>query len=225
MGAQLLHTKLINQAAREVLSPLGIIQKGRSRLWLDDHGWWLALIGFQPSSWSRGTYLNVGVHWLWYGVSYFSYDLGNRVEEFTPFQTESQFEQESHRIVDHAVTEVMRYRRLCQSIHAIAKVLAKKSNLGGWHLYHAGIACGLAGRMHDAQGFLRKLIAEESVIQTDEGSIVNDWHIQLRERASNLLTSLSTSDVFQAKINEIIINSREVLGLKQWSQFVYEKNS
>src|SRR5690242_5082457 len=33
-------TKAVGRAAREVLRPLGLVQKGRSRTWLDDHGWW-----------------------------------------------------------------------------------------------------------------------------------------------------------------------------------------
>jgi hypothetical protein len=42
-----------------VLTPLGLTQRGRSRLWLDDHGWWLIVVEFQPSAWSRGSHLNV----------------------------------------------------------------------------------------------------------------------------------------------------------------------
>jgi hypothetical protein len=29
------------------------VQKGRSRIWLDDHGWWIAVVEFQPSDWAR----------------------------------------------------------------------------------------------------------------------------------------------------------------------------
>jgi hypothetical protein len=36
VSAQHAHTKLLNAAAREVLAPLGAVQKGRSRTWLDD---------------------------------------------------------------------------------------------------------------------------------------------------------------------------------------------
>jgi len=59
------HSKIINTSARHAFGPLGIIQKGASRTWLDDHGWWLTVIGFQPSAWSKGTYLNIGAMWLW----------------------------------------------------------------------------------------------------------------------------------------------------------------
>jgi hypothetical protein len=74
------HSKAIAAAAREVLGPMGINPRGRSRTWLDDRGWWLGVIEFQPSSYSRGTYLNVGVHWLWsHEPGGLSFDYGYRV--------------------------------------------------------------------------------------------------------------------------------------------------
>jgi hypothetical protein len=65
VGVQHPHTKLLIAAARDVLRPIGLTQKGRLRTWLDDLGWWLGVVEFQSSSWSRGSYLNVGVNWLW----------------------------------------------------------------------------------------------------------------------------------------------------------------
>jgi len=46
-------------AATEQLGQLGLIRKGRSRTWLDDHGWWLLVVEFQPSITGR-FYVNVG---------------------------------------------------------------------------------------------------------------------------------------------------------------------
>lgn len=50
------HTRLPTATAREYLRPLGLVQKGRSRTWLDDHGWFVTGVEFQPSGWSKGTY-------------------------------------------------------------------------------------------------------------------------------------------------------------------------
>lgn len=55
------HNRVINAEAWRLLKPFGLTRKGRSRVWLDDHGWWLIQVEFQPSSWSKGSYLNVGV--------------------------------------------------------------------------------------------------------------------------------------------------------------------
>ena len=56
-----IHSKIINQVCREVLIPLGVFQKGASRLYLDDNDYFFTVIEFQPSTWSNGTYLNIGL--------------------------------------------------------------------------------------------------------------------------------------------------------------------
>lgn len=55
---------ILNTGAREILRPMGRVRKGRSRTWWDDHGWWLINVEFQPSGFSKGSYLNVGICWL-----------------------------------------------------------------------------------------------------------------------------------------------------------------
>jgi hypothetical protein len=84
-------SRLLTQAGREVLRPLGLRQKGRSRTWIDDHGWWLAVVEFQPSSWSLGSYLNVGVMWLWRDSDHLSFDLNYRTNDHVGLRDEQQF--------------------------------------------------------------------------------------------------------------------------------------
>ena len=55
------HNRVIDAEARQALKPLGLYRKGKSRVWYDDHGWWLIQVEFQPSAWSRGCHLNVGI--------------------------------------------------------------------------------------------------------------------------------------------------------------------
>lgn len=72
---------ILNAGARDVLKPMGLVRKGRSRTWLDDHGWWLIVVEFQPSGFSKASYLNVGICWQWSAVpkSYLSFDMGSGV--------------------------------------------------------------------------------------------------------------------------------------------------
>src|SRR5215469_1402855 len=100
------HTQLLTLAAKRVLRPFGLIQKGRSHTWLADQGWWLAVIEFQPSGWSRGSYLNVGCMWLWNVKGHLSFDMGYRVNEFHPFESEQQFGPVAQRLVEQARDEV-----------------------------------------------------------------------------------------------------------------------
>src|SRR5438132_1366297 len=80
------HNKIIAAAARESLTPLGMVRKGRSRIWLADRGWWLGIVEFQCSSWSRGTYLNVSLMWLWQPIDHFAIEVEpRRVGKFVEF--------------------------------------------------------------------------------------------------------------------------------------------
>lgn len=85
------HNRIIALVAKERLGELGISRKGNSRTWYKDNGWWVLLIEFQPSSWDRGTYLNVGVTWLWNAKGYLSFDQGGRLAHFAKLRTRNCF--------------------------------------------------------------------------------------------------------------------------------------
>src|SRR4051794_38358782 len=72
--AQPPHTRLLTTAARQILRPLGLHQRGRSRLWLDDHGWWATIVEFTPANSGRGSFLNVAATWLWREKDSLSFD-------------------------------------------------------------------------------------------------------------------------------------------------------
>jgi hypothetical protein len=104
--------KVLTNAARKVLRPIGLVQIGRSRTWLADHGWWLCVVEFQPSSWSQGSYLNVGCMWLWCVKDYISFDEGYRVGPFSEFRDEPEFEVAADQMAESAAQEISRYRKL-----------------------------------------------------------------------------------------------------------------
>lgn len=155
------HTKLLTAAARDVLRPLGLRQKGRSRTWIDDHGWWIGVVEFQPSAWSKGSYLNVGGMWLWHEQGdHLRFDVGHRVEraEFIEYENEEQFAPEARRLAVLAADEVQRLRaRLRDLDSAIAWLREHSAGGRGWPAYHLGIALGLAGRHDEAARCLRQL--------------------------------------------------------------------
>ncbi|MDE5591290.1 MAG: hypothetical protein K2J60_19455 [Acetatifactor sp.] len=59
------YNTIIKQAVRAVLKPKGLYQKGSSRIWVDDNGWFFTVVDFQGSWCDRGSYLNVGMQHLW----------------------------------------------------------------------------------------------------------------------------------------------------------------
>lgn len=182
MPAQPVHSKLITAAAREVLRPLGLAQKGRSRVGLDDHGWWLVTVSFQPSSYMRGAYLNVGAQPIWTGAVEPSLGMTGLVERvrwrsvggrsitFAEFENEHQFASETRCLAQAAASAVIRLRARFRTVAAWAtylfverEALARRIELEfpGYRppdnfdvRYHKGVVSGLAGNAEESRSFL-----------------------------------------------------------------------
>jgi hypothetical protein len=174
------HTKLLNAAAREVLRPLGVVQKGRSRTWLDDHGWWLGVIEFQPSSWSRGSYLNVGVNWLWDPKDYLSFDFGHRIDipgegQYIEYENEEQFSPLARKLAMVAAEQVRHYRDVFPTLEAAAATLRRTEPDDVLRSLDAGIALGLAGDGTAARSMFSRYVGW---FKSDEES---EWRTEVDE--------------------------------------------
>ena len=183
---------------------MGLFQKGKSRTWLDDRGWWVCVVEFQPSSWARGTYLNVGCMWLWNVKSYISYDEGNRIEPFVHFAGEYQFETEALRLAERAAEEVQNYRRLFTDPGAVSEYYLSRPPMppGHWQTFHAAVACAIAGRYGDAIRFFDRFLTAN-----------NDrpqWLIAAQTDAQMLRQLASNPIEFRAVISDRIQRMREL---------------
>ncbi len=200
------HDKLIATAAKELLGPLGFQRKGRSRVWLADHGWWLTVVEFQPSGWTKGSYLNVAAHWLWLERVCLSFDYGGRIEPFSEYTSDAQFRSEAAGMAQVAAEEAKRLHLVFHSVEAAATTLAaRESNLadqgkGSWSTYHAGMAMGLSGRLDDAAILFR--------------SIVDD---RVRPAVARIGSLLSDPIGFRQEADRLIAGHREALGLPSTS--------
>jgi hypothetical protein len=209
------HTKQITAAARDVLGPRGLVQKGRSRTWLDDRGWWLGVVEFQPSSWSRGSYLNVGVNFLWDPKGYLSFDVGGRVRlrngchgtEYVEFEDEEQFAPLTRVLVTVALEKIVEYRSLFPTPGAAAEFLASSAATDDVHtLAHAGIAFGWTGDVTRARRQFDRLL--KSLRHPEPG-----WETDLRERATELASLVTDPAAFQHRVEQEIANGRAQLKL------------
>lgn len=87
------HDKIIYAVVKGTLSLEGLFRIGQSRIWLDDNGYYVILVEFQPSGYEKGTYLNVGICFLWeYNENGFlNYNYGGRVladnRQFATYET------------------------------------------------------------------------------------------------------------------------------------------
>jgi hypothetical protein len=214
MSSQRLHDKLIAEAAKSVLGPLGFQRKGRSRLWFADHDWWLAVVEFQPSGWDRGAYLNVAAKWLWRGDDVWSFDFSfhaaARAAGFVGFENEVQFREQVCGLAQTAAAEAQRLTEALPSIRAAAEQLrARAMNRGnGWDLYHAGVAAFLAGRSEEA----RRYFSELSVPKPDDypGAV---WLHELRATAGAYAELCLDRERFLALLTEQLHRSRSSLRL------------
>jgi hypothetical protein len=213
MSSPGIHNRIINSVAKEILQPFGFTQRGRSRLWIADNGWWLILVEFQPSSWSRGTYLNVGAKFLWSGIEAFTFDfsfgVSSRLGHFCEFVDEEQFALQVRRLAEVAGKEAQRFRREFATIEATADNLATHVQSGPWGLYNAAVAAILARRSQKAHTFcgeLERTLQEEST----------EWAKDLQRTAVSL-SSLSNDPAKVIDVlSERVRHSRELLKLPEW---------
>jgi hypothetical protein len=204
------HNRLIMQVARDVLRPAGLTQQGRSRVWLDDHGWWVGVVEFQPSAWSRGTYLNVGAMWLWRDTDdhHVYFDLGHRVDDagFVEYESDDQFTAAFAPMARRALDEVAHLRGRVPSVDAAAELLrGDAAAQGGWAMWDAAVALGLAGRRVEAAQMFRKVAADDDDL---------DWWLAVKQRAREL-SVLVTDDPerFAGEAERWISRYREALKL------------
>ena len=205
------HDKLIADAAKAVLRPLGFQRKGRSRLWFADHSWWwLTVVEFQPSSWSKGSYLNVAAHWLWTDIGTISFDFGGRLEGFEEYSSDEQFAVAAARLAASAAEEAQRLATVFSSLGATAEVLlmeAQSRTPGhpGWMAYNAGGAAGLVGRTDEAMEMF--------------GSVLNnpaDPTSVLHRRAERMSKLASDPAKLKQEAASMIEHQRETLRLPPW---------
>jgi len=196
----LAHSKLLTAAARSVLRPMGLVQKGRSRTWLDDHQWWLCVVEFQPSAWSRGSYLNVGCMWLWLVKNYISFDEGYRVESFVGFRAEEQFDQAAAKLSHRAAKEVYRYRELFSNIANVCDYYVAREVANGWPCYHAAIACALANKLDVARALFKRFAEPKD----------NNEFVANAQDDSRFLASLVGRHQFREVMADRVRQTREI---------------
>jgi len=209
MAAQRDHQRLITEAAKQVLKPAGLVQKGRSRVWLDDHGWCLVQVEFQPMSGRRGSALNVGVCWLWAPRDHLSFDWGYRQGGFIEFRNEDQFRLEAEKLARDALMHVAQFRR--QLASAADAVTGFEAGRGApdedWSLYFRAGLRGLAGDLETARELLSKLIT----LPTE-----HDWEKQRRRWAEGLRAAATTIEAFRHGLTKLVVEARRLNKLPAW---------
>lgn len=198
-------SNLITQAARRNLRPLGLFQKGRSRTWLADEGWWMVHVEFQPSDGSKGCYLNVGCSCLWTIKLYLSFDLGHRVERLWRFESEEQFAPIADMLSQRAAEETLRYRSLFPTVQAASNYFLENPPAASfWPQCNAAVMHGLAGRPDEGAALLNGPRKWDFSIE---------WHRNAAEDAHMLAGLIHQRDQFRDLIETRIHHTRDLLKL------------
>lgn len=187
MSTEVNHNKIINQVARSVLKLLGLFQKGQSRIWIDDNGWFLTIVEFQPSNWDKGSYLNVAIHYLWEKKEYFSFDYGGRENEFVKFNNdEKKFYDDMTSLAEKAVLKVVEYRAFRDVAYAKEQILKKNATASGSvKLYNNMMICGM-NKENMALKFYEQLIKE---VKDSTFSYEIEYHRELTEEISKVINN------------------------------------
>lgn len=203
---------ILARTAREVLKPMGLVQKGRSRIWLDDRGWWVIVVEFQPSGFGVASYLNVGVCWLWdLATDYWHFDLGNRVlGAGANFEDEEQWRTASESLTERAAEEVLRLRQLVPDMTAAARVTAQmladsdrrdSRLIAGWPAWYAAVVNGLlADPAYSAAVFRRVAKSEDD----------RDWWLPVQKQATHWGQLVeSNHEAYVDEVRAVVQRSRE----------------
>jgi hypothetical protein len=201
---------------RDVLRPLGLHQKGQSRLWIDDHGWWLIVVEFQPSAWSQGSYLNVAPMWLWKRSEHYSFDTeGARAHEHIEFRDETQFAAAAQQLAELAKSRVLELREQFPTLDAVAKHLrATRITHGGWREYDAGVVAALTG---DAT---RARTCFDAILSADRTHDSDFWK-DMRRQVSELRDRCDDRNAVRQWASGVVADSRRLLKLEALSSAAF----
>jgi hypothetical protein len=186
------HSNLIASAAKARLSPLGFVRKGRSRLWLKDNVWWLSAVEFQPSAWSKGTYLNVAATWLWHEKEYLAFDECQRVEGFAEYTDPETFAVAADKYALRAAAEAQNALVRFATVGAVAAHLCSSADGNPWRHYHAMMALLVTGNIQSANDQLRSLLRVDHNVP---------WCIELKEKATTFARQATTTE----KAREVVL--------------------
>ena len=203
MSAAPAHSALIAAGARRHLGPLGLTRKGRSRQWIDDHGWWLVNVEFQPSSFGKGSYLNVGAQFLWRRSPAFSFEVAAPGKPWIAFESPEQFGPEAEHLAVIAADHVKLFRARFTSLQSVASYFEDARPTAD-NLYSGAVALGLLGKHRRASALLAQFLAMD-----DD----RDWAIRWKKEAHTLVELVADERAFRAAVTSIITEMRSILKL------------
>ncbi|MEU5117084.1 hypothetical protein AB0G64_37075 [Streptomyces longwoodensis] len=197
--------RIVTSAAGEFLEPLGMARRGRSRLWVDDHGWWLGVVEFTPPR-AAGSGLHVGAMWLWHDVDHLAFHVDAVRVGAELFRTEDQFTPLARGLGRQAAANVTALRERFPALLDVARYLTSRPVRRGFLCdgFDAGIAAALVGDPDTARDHFERVLREDPLAP---------WMVAAREKVRELHAIAADHDAVTAWVVRGVDSCRSRLGL------------
>ncbi len=201
------HNKLIAAKAKESLKPLKFKRVGKSRLWIKDNGWWVVIVEFQPSSWSKGTYVNVNVSNLLYEREGWAFYGGDRIPGFASVENDPDFESKVESMAAQAASYASELDERYSSLESFVRIHSDKpeDRKSVWDYFFAGVLCSLMGDIGQTR---RNFTA---ILEKDQEQLFQQG-VQLK--AAELMFLLDHPEECQRSIMGIVLRARRINNMK-----------
>ncbi|MBV4360291.1 hypothetical protein [Pinibacter aurantiacus] len=201
MDAVFDHNKILKKIAKERLTPFGIIQQGKSRTFLYDNGWWIIIIEFQSSSWSKGSYLNIGLDFNFFPREHFAFTYGYREKSFEEVKDEKHFADVINEYCDFAIKKVAELRTKFADVWTASNTFKKQVDKDPWDNFELGILYGLTENLSKAKNHLQKVSNEKCE---------HNFEFERRKLVLEILTWLGDDETFLIKMKDLITQTRQL---------------
>lgn len=183
------HNKIINAAAKKILAPEGLFRVGSSRRWIDDNGYFVIQVEFQPSAYDRGSYLNVGISFLWEASKglneTLAFIIGYRVDKagYASYRgNDAAYEKKMEDFAEAAMEKVREYRLFRNMDYAKEQMKSQLNSIPEnrvfWEVYELAMLCFLKRDFEEGKEYFNRFlkILKDSFYV---GDLYIEWHEEL----------------------------------------------
>ncbi|HAD15102.1 MAG TPA: hypothetical protein DCF33_21980 [Saprospirales bacterium] len=198
--------RILKRLPAAIFPALGLKRWKSSVHWFEDRNWSLIFVEFQPISGYNAVVLNVGVGLLWYPKDYFSFDIGHRESNITPYESETQFESEVTKLIHTAQTKVLKYQSDFSNLETDYKAILAHQFTSEelWGSFHKGVISGLNQDAASAIRYFNKLISLKPESAFDA---------EIARHASMLRAYVTDPERFKLAVEDGIHQTRSHLNL------------
>ncbi len=182
-----------------------IIQQDKLRTFLYDNSWWTIVIEFQPSAYSKGSYLNIGLDFNFYPRNYFAFTYGYREKEFQAANDETQFNIIISNYCDLIIKRVDELKLKFRDPLTATDTFKKQFKDDLWDSLPLGVLYGLTGNVSASKKHLEKVINSKTEY---------DYEIERQKVATEILDWTVDRHTFLSNIKDVINKTRQLKKLE-----------